>query len=163
MAVASAGVSCSPTLPEPELTPLSTWTRIQPQERRIRLWNLRRQHRIRGHSPEKTLEWKIFVIFGKSPTDSKKICVENLREQTERTALVPVLPAAASAFSTEMTPVVPLSPEANAIVAAINGAVAQRRDGIQGQMGMLARQMTSLKTEVNELGAQVHRHDQKNE
>ena len=80
----------------------------------------------------------------KTPTDSKKVCVEDLREQTERTAPVPVLPAAAAAFSTELTPAVPLSPEANAIVAPI-----------------LAGQKTSLKTEVNELGAPLHRHDQR--
>ena len=43
-----------------------------------------------------------------------------------------------------MTPVAPglqLSSEANAIVAAINGALALRLDGIQGQMEMLAGQM----------------------
>ena len=78
-----------------------------------------------------------------SPSDSK-VCVEDLREQTERTAPVPVLPAAAAAFSTELTPEVPLSLEANAIEAPI-----------------LAGQMTSLKTEVNELGAPVRRHDQR--
>ena len=48
-----------------------------------------------------------------------------------------------------MTPVAPapvlqLSSEANAIVAAINGALAPRLDGIQGQMEMLAGQVTQL-------------------
>ena len=63
-----------------------------------------------------------------------------------------------------MTPVAPglqLSSEANAIVTAINGALAPRLDGIQGQMEMLAGQMTSLKSDVVQLGAQVQHHDQR--
>ena len=50
-----------------------------------------------------------------------------------------------------MTPVGPgaqLSSEANAIVAAINGALALRLDGTQGQMEMLVGKMTSLKSDV---------------
>ena len=47
-----------------------------------------------------------------------------------------------------------LSSEANAIVAAINGALAP-------QMGLLAGQMTSLKSDVVQLSAQVQHHDQK--
>ena len=63
-----------------------------------------------------------------------------------------------------MTPVAPaleLSSEAPAIVAAISGAVAPRLDGIQGQMEMLAGQMTSLKSVVVQLGAQAQHHDQR--
>ena len=58
-------------------------------------------------------------------------------------------------------PVLQLSSEANAIVAAINGALAPRLDGIQGQMEMLAGQVASLKSEVVQLGAQVQHHDQR--
>ena len=54
-----------------------------------------------------------------------------------------------------------LSVEAGSIVTAINGALASRLDGIQGQMGMLAEQMTSLKTEVVQLSAQVQHQDQR--
>ena len=46
------------------------------------------------------------------------------------------------------------------IVAAINGALAPRLDGIQWQMGMLAGQMTSLKFWCG-LSAQVQQHDQR--
>ena len=63
-----------------------------------------------------------------------------------------------------MTPAAPglqLSSEANAIVTAISGALAPRLDGIQGQMGMLAGQLMSLKSEVVQLGAQVQHHDQR--
>ena len=59
-----------------------------------------------------------------------------------------------------MTPVAPGSqPSSGAIafVAAINGALAPRLDGIQGQMGMMAAQMTSLKSDVVE----VQHHDQR--
>ena len=64
-----------------------------------------------------------------------------------------------------MTPVtsgLQLSSEASAIVAAINGALAPRLDGIQGQMGMLAGQMTmtSLKSDVVQLSSQVQYHGQ---
>ena len=50
-----------------------------------------------------------------------------------------------------MTPVccgVQLPSEANAIVAAVNGALAPRLDGIKGQTVMLAGQMTSLGSDV---------------
>ena len=46
-------------------------------------------------------------------------------------------------------------------MAAINGALALRLDGIQGQMGMLAGHMTSLKSDVVQLSAQVQHHDQR--
>ena len=46
-------------------------------------------------------------------------------------------------------------------MAAINGALAPRLDGLQGQVGMLAGQMTSLKSEVVQLGAQVQHQDQR--
>ena len=62
-----------------------------------------------------------------------------------------------------MKPVAPglqLSSEANAIVAAIGGALAPRLDGIQGQMGMVAGQMTSPKSDVVPLSAQEQHHDQ---
>ena len=61
-----------------------------------------------------------------------------------------------------MTPVaapLQLSSEANAIVAAINGALAPRLDGIHGQMEMLAGQVSSLKTDVVQLSAQAQQHD----
>ena len=57
-----------------------------------------------------------------------------------------------------MVPPSQLSSEANAIVAAINGALAPRLDGLQGQVGMLAG---SLKTDVVQLSAQVQQHDQR--
>ena len=53
-----------------------------------------------------------------------------------------------------------LSAEAGSVVATINGALALSLDGIQGQMEMLAGQMTSLKSEVMQLGAQVQHQDQ---
>ena len=151
MAVASAGVSCSPTPPENELTPLryldpdpatgTTNSPVQPEASAQDPWTQSGKDPWSGKSSSSS--GSASAGRTKSPTDSK-VCVEDLREQTERTAPVPVLPAAAAAFSTELAPEVPLSPEANAIEAPI-----------------LAGQMTSLKTEVNELGAPVHRHDQR--
>ena len=61
----------------------------------------------------------------------------------------------------ELALVLQLSSEANAFVAAINGALAPRQNGIQGQMGMLAGQMTSLKSDVVQKSAQVQHHDQR--
>ena len=46
-------------------------------------------------------------------------------------------------------------------MAAINGDLAPRLDGIQGQMGMLAGQMTSWKTDVVQLSAQGQHQDQR--
>ena len=46
-------------------------------------------------------------------------------------------------------------------MAAIHGVLAPRFDGLQGQLGMLARQMTSLKTGVGQLSAQVQHEDQR--
>ena len=46
-------------------------------------------------------------------------------------------------------------------MAAINGDLAPRLDGIQGQMVMLVGQMTNLKTDVVQISVQVHQHDQK--
>ena len=66
----------------------------------------------------------------------RKHCAENLREQADRSATFSTL-AVVQAPCNTMTPVAPgsqLSSEANAIVAAINGALAPRPDGIQGQM-----------------------------
>ena len=91
-----------------------------------------------------------------SSTDSKKHCAEDLREQADRSAV--------QAPCNTMTPVahgLQLSSEENAIVAAINGALAPRLDGIEGQMGMLAGQLTSLKSDVVQLSAQVQHHDQR--
>ena len=151
MAVASAGVSCSPTAPENELTPLryldpdpatgTTNSPVQPEASAQDPWTQSGKYPWSGKSSSSS--GSASAGRTESPTDSK-VCVEDLREQTERTAPVPVLPAAAAAFSTELAPVVPLSPEANAI-----------------EKPILAGQMTSLKTEVNELGAPVHRHDQR--
>ena len=60
-----------------------------------------------------------------------------------------------------MAPPLQLSSEANAVVAAINGALAPGLDGIQGQMGMLAGEMTSPKSDVVQLSAHVQQHDQR--
>ena len=46
------------------------------------------------------------------------------------------------------------------MVAAINGALAPRLDGIQGLMGMLAAD-DKPETEVTQLGVQVAHHDQR--
>ena len=92
----------------------------------------------------------------------KKHFTEDLREQADRSATSSAL-AVVQAPGNTMTLVVPplqLSSEANAIVAAINGALAPQLDGIQGQMEMLAGQMTSLKSDAVQLSAQVQQHDQ---
>ena len=95
----------------------------------------------------------------------KKHCKEDLREQAERSATSSTL-AVVQAPCHAMTPVasvLQLSFEANAIVAAINGGLTPRLDGIQEpreQMGMLAGQMTSLKSDVVQMSAQVQQHDQ---
>ena len=96
-------------------------------------------------------------------TDSKKHFAENLREQADRSATSSTLDVVQAPCNT-MTPVAPgsqLSSEANAIVAAINGSLAPRLDGIQGQMGMVATQMTRLKSDVVQLSAQVQHHDKR--
>ena len=56
---------------------------------------------------------------------------------------------------TPMTHGLHLSPEAGAIVAAIIGAMAPRFDQIQGHMGLLAGQMTTLQTYMECLKADV--------
>ena len=84
---------------------------------------------------------------------------EDLREQTDTSTTTAVVTVPVNT----MAPVTPTisSVEAGATVAAMNGALTQRLDGIQGQMGMLAGQTTSLNSEVAQLGAQVHHHDQR--
>ena len=93
----------------------------------------------------------------------RKHSTEYLREQADRSATSSTV-AVVQAPCNTMTPVAPglqLSSEANAIVAAISGALAPRLDGTQEQMGMLAGQMTSLKSDVVRLSAQVQHHDQR--
>ena len=97
-----------------------------------------------------------------SSTESEKHCTQDLREQADRSTTSALV--AVQAPCGAMTPVAPplrVSSEANAIVAAIDGALAPRLDGIQGQMEMLAGQRTSLKSEVVQLGAEVQHHDQR--
>ena len=97
-----------------------------------------------------------------SSTDSKKHCAEDLREQADRPATSTLVVVQAPGIT--MTPVAPglrLSSEANAIVAAIKGALSPRLHGIQGQMGMLAGPMTSFKSDVVQLSAQVQRQYQR--
>ena len=119
-------------------------------------------HRIRGCK-------KIFgaedqeVESAGSSTDSNKDCTEDLREQADGSATSSSL-AVVQALCITMTlvaPVAQFSSEANAIVAAINVALAPRLDGIQGQMGMLAGHMTSLKPDVGQLSAQRQHHDER--
>ena len=50
--------------------------------------------------------------------------------------------------------------EARAILAAINGIMVPRFDPFQGQIGLLAGQMTTLQTEVGQLGDEVRQQDQ---
>ena len=64
-----------------------------------------------------------------------------------------MVPASVNVMTLVASPL-QLSSEANAIVAAINGTLATRLDGLQVQMGMLAGQMTSLKTDVVQMSAQ---------
>ena len=81
----------------------------------------------------------------------------------------------AQASMTPMTNGLHLSPEASAIVATIYGAVVPRFDQIQGKIGLLAGQLTTLQThvgclkadvgnlrsEVGHLGEKVQRQDQR--
>ena len=109
--------------------------------------------------------WKIEDPWSRRPgvesagssTDSKntvpKICV------SKPTDLQHVVQALGDTV-TFVAPPLQLSTEANATVAAINGALAPRFDGIQGQMVMLAGQMTSLKADLVQLSAQLQQHDQ---
>ena len=106
---------------------------------------------------QKTRSWEFWKLGGLD-----KHCAEDLREQAERSATSSTLAVVQAACNT-MTPVAPglqQSSEANAVVAAINGALAPRLGGIQGPMGMLAGQMTSLKCNVVQLSAQAQHHDQ---
>ena len=133
-------MSCSPTLEEKELTPLryldpDTATPAAEEESAQDPW-LQEDPWSRRPGVESA---------GRS-TDSKKNTVQRIyvSKLIDRQH-PPLWPC------NTMTPVAPalqLSSEANAIVAAINGALAPRLDGIQGQMGLLAGQMTSLKSDV---------------
>ena len=93
----------------------------------------------------------------------KKHCTDDLREQADRSATSSALAVVQAPGNTLTSVAAPLqlSLEANAIVAAVNGALALRLDGIQGLMGMLAGQMSSLKTDVVQLSVQVQQHDQR--
>ena len=62
---------------------------------------------------------------------------------------------------TTTTAGIQLSAEAGVRCIAIQGALAPRFDGRQGQMEMLAGQMTSLQTELGQLSAQVQHQDQR--
>ena len=98
----------------------------------------------------------------RNPTESKKRSTEDLRGQTDRSAASALV--AVQAPCNTMTPValvMQLSTKASASVAAINGALVPRLDGIQGQMGMLAGQVQSLKTKFVQLGVQEQHHDQR--
>ena len=160
-ATALLGVRCSPTLPEPELTPQryldpDTGTTSSPEECDQSAqdpWQEEGQDPCSGKSASTS---SAGPGHKRSPTASKKRCAEYLREQTDRSTAIVAIPAP----TTAMTPVLQLSAEANAIVAAIHGALAQRLEGSQGRMGMLGGQMTSLKAEVNQLGALAQHHDQ---
>ena len=77
------------------------------------------------------------VLEARRIRKKKKHCGEDLREQADRSATSTL--AVVQAPCNTMTPVAPGSSEANAVVAAINGALAPRLDGIQEQMVMLAR------------------------
>ena len=91
--------------------------------------------------------------------DSKKtLCNGPTRTSLSATSTVAVVQVCCNTM-TPVAPVLQLSSEANAIMAAINAALAPRLDGIQGQMGMLAGQMTSLKSDVVQLSAQVQHRD----
>ena len=74
----------------------------------------------------------------------EKHCTEDLREQVDRCA---------TSYALAVFPLQLLS-EANATVAAINGALAPRPDGIQ-------EQMVQLSTDVVQLSAPVHQQDQR--
>ena len=135
VASTAPSISCSPTLIGRELTPLrsldpdssTTNSPSDPAPSAQDPWQ-------EGQDP-----WSANSSGSKSsgstlpPTEPKNLCNEDVREQTDRSALVLQL-----APPSAMTPVIHLSPEANAMVAAINGALAPRLDGIQGQMGWLA-------------------------
>ena len=139
-------ISCSPTLVEPELTllrcldpdtatpaadaesPQDPWLQEDP-------WSRRPGAESSGSS-----------------TESKEHCAEVLCEQADRsTASTLVVVQAPSNTMTLVAPGLQLSSEANAIWAAVNGALAPRLDGIQGHMGMLVVQLSS----------QVQHHDQR--
>ena len=145
-----------PTLTDPELTPLryldpERGTTNSPTDPAQDPW-----------LQDDPWSWRSGAESSASSTESKKHCTEDLREQTDRSATTAVV--AVQTPRNTMTPaahVMQLSSEASATVAAINGASAPRLDGIQGQMGLLAGQMTSLKSEVAQLGAQVQHHDQR--
>ena len=62
--------------------------------------------------------------------------MDDARERTERTAAVPVPDPAV-----EMVLVMQILSEANAIVAAVSGALAPRLDGVQRQMVLMAEQV----------------------
>ena len=90
-----------------------------------------------------------------------KHCTEDLREQADRSAISSTL-AVVQAPCNMVTPVAPglqLSSEANAIVAAIPWHLDLM--GSRSRWRCWRDKMTTLKTDVVQLSAQVQHHDQK--
>ena len=104
------------------------------------------------------MEQRLCAASPARSTEVKKHCMDDLREQADRVTSVLVSAHAQCTTMVAVSTGMQLSAEAGSSVAAINGTLPPRLDGIQR---MLAGQMTSLKSEVVQLGAQVQHQDQR--
>lgn len=117
------GLTCSPTLPEPEEPPLryldtdSATTSFPADSEPSAQDPWQGGQNPRSASSTSSTGSGSAVV----PTEPKTQCIDDVREQTEQTAQVPVPDPPAV-----MVPVMQLSAEANAIVAAIDGALGSK-------------------------------------